>query len=554
MKGVNQETMVRLSAYRGNVLHAPENSRVAFLSAYTAGADVLELDVQLSGDGQPVVASPTALTEMSGGAGKIEDFDLSALRKIDFGAKFHVRGSSANPWKRDPPLARIETLGGMLDQLPADVFKVIQVHVNGAAEPDDLVRKVIDALKRRGLINRALLCSASLDVLSAAQQREPEIALALVAPSDMTPDSVRDLRDEKLSGLVLELDKVLDEDGELTPLAETLKRMHESGQFPLGVIVRTQTVGGAVSPKQYDALNQVALFYAVSFASTQDAVFSLRLRELEKASFAGEKEDNTARFHFGYAKPNRFAHVYQKNGVHVEIKPYEGPPPISSESTGDEVKDKLNSLQEQAWAAMRNWPFYSGGGFGTAFGIDGDFFVQVDFSLEITSQATMCEMAAINIDPAKHRPGWRLDEDGKKVANVPDSFRDIDTFFDPHGAPPFVGVEHDEDDGYRINHNLGTQYENNRYGRPHGNGHTKTGSFRLERRGPYFAAYYKDEENSDWVCCGAARNDSLNSRVYIRCAGKRWRQESGSGIPGEYFPIPANHIVFKNFIVWTRLR
>jgi hypothetical protein len=46
----------------------------------------------------------------------------------------------------------------------------------------------------------------------------------------------------------------------------------------------------------------------------------------------------------------------------------------------------------------------------------------------------------------------------------------------------------------------------------------------------------------------------LNSRVYIRCAGKRWRQESGSGVAGEFFPIPTNHFIFKDFIVWTRLK
>ena len=48
----------------------------------------------------------------------------------------------------------------------------------------------------------------------------------------------------------------------------------------------------------------------------------------------------------------------------------------------------------------------------------------------------------------------------------PTSFREKDSFFDPHGAPPFVGVEHDEDDGYRINWNLGSEYDNNQYGKP----------------------------------------------------------------------------------------
>jgi hypothetical protein len=213
------------------------------------------------------------------------------------------------------------------------------------------------------------------------------------------------------------------------------------------------------------------------------------------------------------------------------------------------VQNQLNALEESMWAAQMDWPFYSGGGFGTNFGIDGDFAAEVDYSSTVTSQATMLEMACVNVDPSKHMPGFR-EENGKQVPNTPESFRDKGSFFNPHGAPPFVGVEHDEDDGYRINWNLGSEYDNNQYGRPHGDGNTKVGRFRLERRGAYFAGYYRDEQNPDWVCVGTCRNDTLNQRVFIRCAGKRWRQEDVTpGAANPYFPVVENHFIFKNFVV-----
>jgi hypothetical protein len=42
----------------------------------------------------------------------------------------------------------------------------------------------------------------------------------------------------------------------------------------------------------------------------------------------------------------------------------------------------------------------------------------------------------------------------------------------------------------------------------------------------------------------------MNQRVFIRCSGKRWRQEDDTK-PGQYFPIPVNHFIFKNFVVKT---
>ena len=156
----------------------------------------------------------------------------------------------------------------------------------------------------------------------------------------------------------------------------------------------------------------------------------------------------------------------------------------------------------------------------------------MEYTVKDVGQATTLEMAVVNVDPGAH------------MGHLPQTFRDKDSFYDPHGAPPFVGVEHDEDDGFRINWNLGGEYDNNQYGRPVGDGHTPRGArLRLDRRGPYFAAYYRDAVDGTgaplgpnaWVCVGVARNDSLNPVVYLRCVGKRWRQESEAD-PDEFVP------------------
>jgi hypothetical protein len=44
------------------------------------------------------------------------------------------------------------------------------------------------------------------------------------------------------------------------------------------------------------------------------------------------------------------------------------------------------------------------------------------------------------------------------------------------------------------------------------------------------------------------RNDSLNSKVYLRLAGKRWRQEDPNN-PSVFMPVIPNHFTFKNFTI-----
>jgi hypothetical protein len=258
-------------------------------------------------------------------------------------------------------------------------------------------------------------------------------------------------------------------------------------------------------------------------------------------TFSGTKV-NRERFALGYAKANKFAEVTQNDGVHVKISEYDGSfPGIPT----NEVDSRLQKLENDMLFVAKDWPYYSGGGLGVVKGIRGDFVAEVDYTMLKTGQASTLEMAVLNVDPGAHQ--------GKP----PSSFRDKDSFYDPHGAPPYVGVEHDEDDGYRINWNLGSEYDSNQYGKPVGDGKLPRGArLRLERRGPYFAAYYKTPidadgnilDPKDWVCVGVVRNDSLNPVVYLRCVGKRWRQEQEDD-PKKFKAIPPNHFTFKNLTI-----
>lgn len=76
----------RVVAHRGGPRYAPENTLAAFAHAVEAGADMLECDVQLSADGEPVILHDETLERTTTGAGWVKDQPLAALRQLDAGA------------------------------------------------------------------------------------------------------------------------------------------------------------------------------------------------------------------------------------------------------------------------------------------------------------------------------------------------------------------------------------------------------------------------------------------------------------------------------------
>lgn len=77
-----------LIAHRGASLAAPENTLEAFELAVRLGADVIELDVQLSRDGAVVVMHDATLERTTDGRGSVAEHDLVQLQALDAGYSY----------------------------------------------------------------------------------------------------------------------------------------------------------------------------------------------------------------------------------------------------------------------------------------------------------------------------------------------------------------------------------------------------------------------------------------------------------------------------------
>jgi len=86
--------LLHLVANRGNAFECPENTLPALRSAFDLGARFVELDVQLSSDGVPMVIADHALSRIAGLTTHVTDMTADQLAKVDvsnpqnFGERF----------------------------------------------------------------------------------------------------------------------------------------------------------------------------------------------------------------------------------------------------------------------------------------------------------------------------------------------------------------------------------------------------------------------------------------------------------------------------------
>lgn len=75
---------MEIFAHRGASGYAPENTILAFTLAYEQGADGIELDVQMTKEGEVVVVHDETIDRVSTGKGFVGSYTLEELRRFSF--------------------------------------------------------------------------------------------------------------------------------------------------------------------------------------------------------------------------------------------------------------------------------------------------------------------------------------------------------------------------------------------------------------------------------------------------------------------------------------
>jgi hypothetical protein len=408
--------------------------------------------------------------------------------------------------------------------LPTDFVIVIRLlDTSHASARGDFLARLAGTLRAESRTPLVLVSGdPDIDALHAV---DPACKIA-VAPTLLGLDGTLAER-RPIDSVVALDDEILNKDA-LTPLGKTIARLHSSGRLPGGAALLCTS--GVPSVELLATVSKYSFITAITTTSVMAVSNTPRtLRTMVDETFRGREVD-TETWALGYARVGSMCHVYQDDGVHIDIQPFHEP---ATPPSGDDVERRLRLLEGDVALLRKRTATYHGGGLGLVQGVEGSFVAEVEVHAERAAQGTMFELAALNANPGRHQHPWNPDGS----PNTPATDQEVHSFFDPHGAPPFVGSEHDEDDGFRINSHFGSEYTDNNYGSDAGDGRIVSVKLRLERRGPFFAAYFRpfySEDPVDWVCSGVVRNDSLNARVFLRYAGKRWRKGTSPVVPNRF--------------------
>jgi glycerophosphoryl diester phosphodiesterase len=82
---------IQLLAHRGAAGQVPENTRPALQRAIEDGFEWAEIDLQLTRDGKHVLYHDSKLDSKTNGTGRVADYSLADLKRLDAGSKFAPR-------------------------------------------------------------------------------------------------------------------------------------------------------------------------------------------------------------------------------------------------------------------------------------------------------------------------------------------------------------------------------------------------------------------------------------------------------------------------------
>ena len=165
-----------LIAHRGFGNHAPDNSAAAVRMAIQYGMDGVDLDTQLTADGELVIFHDPTVDRLTNGKGKVADMPLDKLRALDAGSKFSEKFSGE----------RIRTLDEMIEEVNGQLILIVELKSDGV-DSGGIEKKAAAAIQKHKAHSYVYLSSFNPFVLRRLKQTDPEIRTVFIF-RDIEPD------------------------------------------------------------------------------------------------------------------------------------------------------------------------------------------------------------------------------------------------------------------------------------------------------------------------------------------------------------------------------
>jgi glycerophosphoryl diester phosphodiesterase len=157
-------------AHRGSSGTAPENTLSAFREALSAGANMIEADIQVTSDSEIVVFHDKGLSRTTNGVGFTRNQNLSDIKSLDAGSWFDKKYSGE----------RVPLLTEVLDLIQNKAYLNLEIkNVNNNHYLDNL-KKILSILNDYNYLDKVLISSFYYDSINFIKKAYPEVATAAI--------------------------------------------------------------------------------------------------------------------------------------------------------------------------------------------------------------------------------------------------------------------------------------------------------------------------------------------------------------------------------------
>lgn len=160
-------------AHRGASGHMPENTLASFQTALEMGADMIELDVHPSRDGNLVVMHDETVDRTTDGTGRVSDKSLDELARLDAAARTSLG-------RREP----VPTFAEVLERFAHRIPIAVEVKHGSSVYPG-VEKRVVQELREHRAERRVELISFDLDCLINLRREDSALTTGFIFIGNM---------------------------------------------------------------------------------------------------------------------------------------------------------------------------------------------------------------------------------------------------------------------------------------------------------------------------------------------------------------------------------
>jgi glycerophosphoryl diester phosphodiesterase len=173
-------------AHRGFGDHAPDNSLYAVERALKAGMDGVDVDGQLTRDGELVIFHDLSVDRLTSGRGRVGEKTLTQMLALDLGPKYDptIRG------------AKVRTFEDFVRTVKGRGILMVELKVPGPA-PTGIEQRAVDIIRRHSAHKDVVLSSFNPLVLYRLKRLDPKIRTALIfMDTNWNPELIAEIKPE----------------------------------------------------------------------------------------------------------------------------------------------------------------------------------------------------------------------------------------------------------------------------------------------------------------------------------------------------------------------